>query len=210
MGRGLLRDPGRIAHSYGCKIRAGYKWNAMKWHPQKNPGQKDEAEQRFRDVAEAFDVLIDPERRSRYDERGEAGLKYPIAGSTQPPYQYVGDPFVLFDKTKGDANPLALAKDSGLDSASPGLDTRPLEMPLELEVSCTLVELQDGTTRRVLVTRSRLGPGNAKYTESKPVTLPIKAGWVPGMRITFRGEGNHFDPEKQPGDLVMTLIEKQG
>merc|ERR1712194_759767 len=69
----------------------------MKWHPQKNPSAKAESEQRFREIAEAYDVLSDPSRRKRYDDVGEKGLKFPPAGSTQfQPYQYVGDPFGLF------------------------------------------------------------------------------------------------------------------
>jgi len=179
----------------------------MKWHPQKNPTCKDEAEQRFRDVAEAFDVLVNPERRVRYDQLGEQGLKFPMVGSGQPPYQYVGDPFSLFRDTFADANPLGLAASSGLECASPGLDPRPAEGPLEMQVHCSRVELQDGTTRRISVERTRLGPGNVPYHETKPVTIPIQAGWVLGMRVTFKSEGNHSDPEKQPGDLIVTIAE---
>merc|ERR1719310_1901258 len=187
-------------------IRAGYKWNAMKWHPQKNPSGKVEAEQRFRDIAEAYDVLISPARRQTYDEQGERGLKFPASGS---PYQYVGDPFALFVQFFSDANPLLPATDLSLNNAAPSLSVKEAESAIEVEVQCSLAELQDGATRRVVVQRTRLGPGGAPYKELHKITLPIRAGWQVGTRVNFRGEGNQSSPDKQPGDLVVVICEQK-
>eukprot|EP00418_Pyrodinium_bahamense_P035952 CAMPEP_0179139730 /NCGR_PEP_ID=MMETSP0796-20121207/66857_1 /TAXON_ID=73915 /ORGANISM="Pyrodinium bahamense, Strain pbaha01" /LENGTH=202 /DNA_ID=CAMNT_0020839203 /DNA_START=130 /DNA_END=738 /DNA_ORIENTATION=+ len=180
----------------------------MKWHPQKNPGSKAEAEQRFRDIAEAYDVLIDPLRRKTYDELGERGLKFPPAGSGLEPYQYVGDPFSMFAQFFAEANPLAAAYEQELDGFAPSLSPKEAEKPIEIEVQCSLAELQDGASRRVVVERTRLGPGGQPYTECKPVSLPVRPGWQAGMRVTFRGEGNHTHPSKQPGDLVIVIVER--
>jgi len=202
MGRdyyGILGVP-RTATSND--IRGGYKWNAMKWHPQKNPSSKVEAEQRFRDIAEAYDVLINPARRQRYDEQGERGLKFPSSG---PPYQYVGDPFALFVQFFSDSNPLLPATDLGLNIAAPSLSKKEAEKPIEVEVQCSLAELQDGATRRVVVERTRLGPNGSPYKESHRITLPIRPGWQVGTRVNFRGEGDQTSLDKQPGDLVVVI-----
>jgi DnaJ family protein B protein 4 len=208
MGRDYYGILGVPRNATFPEIRAGYKWNAMKWHPQKNPSTKVEAEQRFRDIAEAYDVLINPARRQRYDEQGERGLKYPAAGSGVSPYQYVGDPFALFVDFFSDANPLLPAYDLSLNSMVPGLAPKEVDKPIEVEVPCSLAELQDGSTRRVVVDRTRLGPNALPYKESKPITLPVRPGWKVGMRVTFRGEGNQTSKDKQPGDLVVVIAQQ--
>mmetsp|Transcript_106937 Transcript_106937/g.268898 ORF Transcript_106937/g.268898 Transcript_106937/m.268898 type:complete len:236 (+) Transcript_106937:905-1612(+) len=190
------------------EVREGYRRTAMKWHPQRNPGSKAEAEQRFRDIAEAYDVLIDPLRRRRYDDLGEKGLKFPPQGSGVEPYQYVGDPFALFASFFADANPLAAAYEQDYNGFAPGLDKKEAEKPIEVKVACTLAELQDGSARRVSVQRTRLGPDGKPFQESKLITLPVRAGWKEGMRVTFRGEGDHTSASKQPGDLIFVIEEK--
>jgi molecular chaperone DnaJ len=56
------------------EIKASYRKAALKWHPDRNPENKHEAEARFRECTEAYSVLSDQEKRQIYDTYGHAGL----------------------------------------------------------------------------------------------------------------------------------------
>src|SRR6202051_2244730 len=56
------------------EIKASYRKAALKWHPDRNPENKHEAEIKFRECTEAYSVLSDQEKRQVYDTYGHAGL----------------------------------------------------------------------------------------------------------------------------------------
>ncbi|HAQ65806.1 MAG TPA: molecular chaperone DnaJ [Bacteroidales bacterium] len=56
-----------------AEIKKAYRQMAIKFHPDKNPNNK-EAEDKFKEAAEAYEVLSNPEKRSRYDQFGHSGL----------------------------------------------------------------------------------------------------------------------------------------
>jgi molecular chaperone DnaJ len=56
------------------QIKSAYRKAALKWHPDRNPQNKHEAEENFRQASEAYSVLSDPQKRQIYDRFGHAGL----------------------------------------------------------------------------------------------------------------------------------------
>lgn len=64
---GLQKDAG------ADDIKKAYRKMAMKYHPDRNPGDKN-AEEKFKEVGEAYEVLSDPDKKARYDQYGFAGV----------------------------------------------------------------------------------------------------------------------------------------
>jgi molecular chaperone DnaJ len=56
------------------EIKKAYRRLAMQWHPDRNPDQKHESEEKFKEAAEAYSILSDPQKRAAYDRYGHAGL----------------------------------------------------------------------------------------------------------------------------------------
>lgn len=92
-------------------VKRAYKKMALKWHPDKNPDDKETAEVRFREVAEAYEVLSDPEKRKQYDAYGhdapQGGGGHGFSG-----FDFGGgfgfkDPKDLFKDMFGDSDPFA-------------------------------------------------------------------------------------------------------
>mmetsp|Transcript_45446 Transcript_45446/g.83142 ORF Transcript_45446/g.83142 Transcript_45446/m.83142 type:complete len:233 (+) Transcript_45446:78-776(+) len=89
-------------------IKKAYRKAALRWHPDKNPDDKENAERMFKLVAEAYDVLSDPRKRSLYDQGGKDAVE---RGSHTPggSFHHAGvNPFDLFEQFFGGKDPFAM------------------------------------------------------------------------------------------------------
>ena len=78
------------------EIRTSYRQLAMKYHPDRNPGDP-AAEESFKEISQAYDILIDPDKRAAYDRYGYAAFQGPGGG----PGAGFHDPFDLFREVFG-------------------------------------------------------------------------------------------------------------
>src|SRR5579863_4362835 len=62
------------------EIKSSYRKAALKWHPDRNPENKEESEVKFRECTEAYSVLSDSQKREIYDQYGHAGLSGSAGG----------------------------------------------------------------------------------------------------------------------------------
>ncbi len=77
-------------------IKKAYRRLAMKWHPDKNPDNKEEAEQKFKEISEAYTVLSDPEKKQIYDQYGEDAVR-----ESGGPGGGMGNPADIFENLFG-------------------------------------------------------------------------------------------------------------
>ncbi|XP_034940811.1 dnaJ homolog subfamily B member 6-like [Chelonus insularis] len=59
------------------EIKKAYRKLALKWHPDKNPNNLEESTRRFKEISEAYEVLVDEKKRKIYDQYGKEGLQIP-------------------------------------------------------------------------------------------------------------------------------------
>jgi len=85
------------------EIKKGYRKMAVKWHPDKNPDNKDEAEAKFKEINEAYEVLSDPQKKSLYDKYGIDGLRDNGMGEGSP--FHTSNPEDIFKMFFGDQSP---------------------------------------------------------------------------------------------------------
>ena len=155
------------------EIKRAYRRMAMKYHPDKNPGNK-EAEAKFKECAEAYEVLSDTEKRRRYDQLGHEGLRG--AGMHDFSRMNVEDIFSMFgfDDFFGDL--LGTRSRRGARRAGP---TRGYD--LETGVELTLNDVAKGTEKTIEFTRQDRCPDCGGSGSAK--------GAKPGRCTTCGGSG---------------------
>jgi len=185
----------------------------MRWHPDKNSDDKEKAAQMFQEIAEAYEVLSDREKRAIYDQYGEEGLRNGVpdgSGGVRGGFNASVDPSSIFEQFFGTANPFA---DFGFGDTMPfGSSMRqsgPKQAPpVQSNLPCSLEELFNGCTKRLNITRKRLAPnGLSLVDDTKALSIQVKPGWKRGTKITFPKEGDEA-PGVTPADVVFVLAEK--
>jgi DnaJ-class molecular chaperone len=167
-------------------IKKAYKKLALKYHPDRNPGDK-EAEEKFKEINEAYSVLSDKTKRSRYDQFGHAGVGGDGGGN---PFGggFGGGQSFNFDFGGGGFEDIinAMFGGGGFRAARRGRDYR----------TSITIDFEDaifGTTKTIAI-------------EGQQVKLKIPAGIYDGQSIRLNGKGGAAPTaDGQRGDLYVEI-----
>ncbi len=190
------------------EIKKAFRKLAMKFHPDKNPGDKS-AEDRFKEVNEAYDVLSDPKKKQMYDQFGSAGPQQgggPFRGgfegfntgfdprrgqAGQENFQVMfGDFFVRFFGQE--------TQPGGARGGRGRRETRGSDLRYTLTI--TLEEAATGTEKRISFVRQRAGK-----EDTAKLSITVPAGVKSGQRLKLRGEGDGPHGAGKPGDLYVII-----
>lgn len=86
-----------------AELKTAYRKMALKWHPDRNQDKKEEAEQKFKEINEAYQILSNPQKRQQYDQFGHAAFD-PASGMGGNPFAggfQQGSPFTWSYRTSG-------------------------------------------------------------------------------------------------------------
>lgn len=149
-------------------IKKAYRKMAMQYHPDRNPGDK-EAESKFKEAAEAFECLNDPDKRSRYDRFGERGLE----GTGFHEFTSMDEIFDAFGDMFGFGSLFGGGNRGGRQRGPrPGND-------LQVSLRITLQEAAIGVSKNVNVRRHihcATCQGNGSEPGSKPTSCQMCGG----------------------------------
>lgn len=192
------------------EIKKAYRKLTLKYHPDKNPGNK-EAEEKFKQINEANDVLTDPEKRKKYDTLGEnwqnfqqpggQGGQGPFSYSSGPQGQYYeGDLNNIFGKESGggdfsdffEAFFSNRGQGGGGFSGAGGARAQFKGQDYESEMDVTLEEAFHGTSRILQL-------------ENEKLRITVKPGAYDGQLLRIKGKGGKGSSAEQRGDILIRV-----
>src|SRR4051794_27665098 len=168
----------------GDEIKRAYRRLAMKYHPDRNNGDaRSEAEIKFKECAEAYEVLSDDAKRRRYDQFGHSG----VTGQHDFSHMDVGDIFSMFDDIFGGG----FGRGGGGGRAAAG--NRPQRgFDLETQVELTLAEVATGPEKTIEFERQD-ACDTCKGSGAKPGSSPVVCVQCGGQgRVAQQGFGGMF------------------
>jgi curved DNA-binding protein len=187
------RTLGVAADASAAEIKKAYRKLARRYHP--DVSEEKDAEERFKQVAAAYETLSDPEKRRAYDQLG----RYQNGQEFRPPPDWERQfghifgrdqddvPFDLSDLFAG----LGGARRSG---ARPGRSGRDVEVTASLD----LAQVATGTEVKIQLTSA---PG----AESRTITARIPKGAIDGQKLRVKGKGTPGLRGAAPGDLYISV-----
>ncbi|NXL92804.1 DJB13 protein, partial [Alectura lathami] len=196
-----------------------YRLLALESHPLKC--KEPWAQERFRQLAEAYDVLSDPVKKGIYDRFGEEGLKGGIPleavggeDAWSAGYVFHNNPDKVFKEFFEGHNPFAefFAPD-GSEVAVPfgGLRGRGAvkqDPPVVWDLHVSLEDLFHGCTKKIKISRRVMNEdGQTSTIREKILIVDVQPGWKQGTRITFEKEGDQ-GPNVIPADITFVVQEK--
>ena len=159
------------------EIKKAYRKMAIKYHPDKNPGDN-EAEEKFKEAAEAYEVLSDGNKRSRYDQFGHQGMGGAAGGGFGGGGMNMDDIFSHFGDIFG-------GHFGGGGFGGGGRGRRVVKgSNLRIRVKLTLEEMADGVEKKIKVNRLK----QAKGVTYKTCTTCNGSGQVTRIQNTILGQ----------------------
>ncbi|KAG2650635.1 hypothetical protein PVAP13_1NG179200 [Panicum virgatum] len=200
------------------ELKKAYRKLAMKWHPDKNPSNKKEAEAKFKQISEAYEVLSDSQKRAVYDQYGEEGLKGqvppPGAGGPSGSSYYCGNASTfqfnprsaddIFAEFFGFSSPFSSMGGMG-GGAERGMRGSRFGMFGD-DIFGSYPQFP-GTSKKMKISREILDAGGRTMVVEEILTIDIKPGWKKGTKITFPEKGNEAS-HIIPADIVFIIDEK--
>ena len=173
------------------EIKKAYRKAAIKYHPDKNPGDK-EAEEKFKEAAEAYDVLSNEDKRARYDQFGHAGMSG--AGGAGGFGGGFGGGFSMEDIFSQFGDIFGGHFGGGFGGFGGARGGRPVNRGADIRVriKLNLEEIANGTTKKIKVTKSiacdKCGGSGAKDSSSYSTCSQCNgSGYVMSVQNTFFG-----------------------
>jgi curved DNA-binding protein len=179
------------------EIKKAYRKLAVKYHPDKNPGSK-EAEEKFKEINEAYAVLSDPQKKSQYDQFGDSGFHQRFSQEDIFRGFDVGDLF----KDKGFGTDDIFSRIfgggfGGFQQAGGRYGARPRKgEDFTMEAAISFQESFSGCEKRI----AYLKDGNREE-----LAVKIPAGIENGARLRLHGKGGAGSNGGPSGDLFLTV-----